>query len=51
MQSDNSHVLLAHQIGIYQYGTLDRNRAAFIQEIAEKDAQKNERDILETNEL
>ena len=37
-QSDKPHVLLAHAIGYVTYGTLDRNRAAFIQAVAEKDA-------------
>ena len=37
-ESKHSQILLAHQKAIYVYGTLDRNRAAFIQTIAEKDA-------------
>jgi hypothetical protein len=51
MQSDKPHVLLAHAIGYMTYGSLDRERAAFIQDVAEKDAQKNEGELLETNEL
>ena len=35
------HIVKQHQIGIYTYGSIDRDRAAFIQAIAEKDAQNS----------
>ena len=39
------HVVKQHQLGIYVYGSLDRDRAAFIQAIAEKDLQNQPLDI------